>query len=331
MNTALLNVEVIMNHTKWVLSAILATLLCGLWAAIPLSGTEPQVTGDRPSRHEFNPMHLGDKWWWVTEDSYPGSPPDYHTREVYDSMSYGDNQYYQISDIVAISSWVRNEGDCTLILDLTNIDGDSLTTEIVNEDFSITSSFGSPSWVYHGGSWPLNQPWACYRTNEWTSTILGQERLARRFLYWRPDSADSFSAVGWVDGIGPVSEDNEWCSSYVYACRINGVVYGDTTLGVAVSDLVTNPRNTTSCTNYPNPFNSETAIHYRLSHDGDQGELVIFDLRGRVVCRQPIRGTGTYTWNCRDTHGASVATGVYLCRIATPGKDGVTRKILYMK
>ena len=73
--------------------------------------------------------------------------------------------------------------------------------------------------------------------------------------------------------------------------------------------------------NYPNPFNPETWLPYRLSEPGEV-TLTIYNMRG-VVVRELVLGyqpAGYYQtraraayWDGRNTFGEKVATGVYFC------------------
>ena len=70
--------------------------------------------------------------------------------------------------------------------------------------------------------------------------------------------------------------------------------------------------------NAPNPFSTNTAISFSLARPAAV-DLVIYDLRGRVVRRlisDPHRaGTHTVIWNGRDADGTPVATGTYFYRL----------------
>ena len=85
--------------------------------------------------------------------------------------------------------------------------------------------------------------------------------------------------------------------------------------------------------NYPNPFNPETTISYTLPASGPVS-LEIYNSRGQLVRRllheeQPAGGH-SLVWNGKDDTGHSVASGLYLCRIACTGKHE-TRKMLLLK
>ncbi len=72
--------------------------------------------------------------------------------------------------------------------------------------------------------------------------------------------------------------------------------------------------------NTPNPFNPSTTVRFVVPESG-LAHLAIYDLNGRLV-RTLVDGTvytGPHTavWDGRDALGHEVASGVYLCRLAT--------------
>ena len=98
------------------------------------------------------------------------------------------------------------------------------------------------------------------------------------------------------------------------------------------------PKETALLANYPNPFNPETWIPYRLSKPSDV-TLTIYSMRG-VVVRQLKLGhktAGVYTsrtraayWDGKNEFGEKVANGVYFYRL-TADDFSATRKMLIRK
>jgi hypothetical protein len=85
--------------------------------------------------------------------------------------------------------------------------------------------------------------------------------------------------------------------------------------------------------NYPNPFNPTTEITFALPKAG-LVMLEVYDLTGRVVAtlvNQDLpAGTHKVMWNARNGNGQSLASGVYLYRIAS-GEFVATRKMVLLK
>ncbi|MBM3239173.1 T9SS type A sorting domain-containing protein [Candidatus Poribacteria bacterium] len=98
------------------------------------------------------------------------------------------------------------------------------------------------------------------------------------------------------------------------------------------------PSKTELLPNYPNPFNPETWIPYRLSDEADV-TVYIYDSRGQLV-RSFFLGTnpaGTYLdrgkavyWDGKNNAGERVASGVYFYQLKA-GRFSDTRKLAVMK
>ena len=98
------------------------------------------------------------------------------------------------------------------------------------------------------------------------------------------------------------------------------------------------PAETQLLANYPNPFNPETWIPYRLAEDAFV-TLTIYDLSGQVVRALEVghqiaavyegRSKAVY-WDGRNKLGESVASGVYFYTL-TAGDYSATRKMVILK
>ena len=98
------------------------------------------------------------------------------------------------------------------------------------------------------------------------------------------------------------------------------------------------PKETALLPNYPNPFNPETWIPYRLAEDAFV-TLTIYDGSGRVVRTLDVghrtaafyesRSKAIY-WDGRNEFGEGVASGVYFYHLSA-GDYSATRKMLILK
>ena len=98
------------------------------------------------------------------------------------------------------------------------------------------------------------------------------------------------------------------------------------------------PRETELLANYPNPFNPETWIPYRLAEDAFV-TLTIYDLSGRVVRKLDVghriasayenRSKAIY-WDGRNKVGERVASGVYFYTLIA-GDFSATRRMVILK
>ena len=96
------------------------------------------------------------------------------------------------------------------------------------------------------------------------------------------------------------------------------------------------PQESALLPNYPNPFNPETWIPYRLSHASDV-DITIYDTRGMVVRRLDLghQMAGYYTdrtkaayWNGRNESGESVASGIYFYQLRAGDYTALRRMVI---
>lgn len=83
----------------------------------------------------------------------------------------------------------------------------------------------------------------------------------------------------------------------------------------------------------PNPFNPETSINYTLRSSGTVS-VRIYSLQGRLVrtLEEGFASPGAHEvrWNGRDDNGGTVASGMYLVKVAQGG-DSSTLKVIVAK
>jgi len=92
------------------------------------------------------------------------------------------------------------------------------------------------------------------------------------------------------------------------------------------------PRKFALLPNYPNPFNPETAIGYRLNFTAPTlVSLKIYNLLGQevrtLVCDVHTQGQYLVTWDGRDDAGKLLSSGIYFLRLQV-GEMGQTRKLV---
>jgi hypothetical protein len=97
------------------------------------------------------------------------------------------------------------------------------------------------------------------------------------------------------------------------------------------------PRRTELLPNYPNPFNPETWIPYRLSEEADV-TVYIFDSRGQLIRTILVgrKSAGTYIgkskavhWDGKNDGGERIASGVYFYQLKA-GRFSDTKKLAVM-
>jgi hypothetical protein len=122
----------------------------------------------------------------------------------------------------------------------------------------------------------------------------------------------------------------------VFAARVNGELLGPIASGSSRLLLLNKPVRTELGQNFPNPFNPETWIPFKLS-EASQVSFRIFDPSGRLV-RQIDLGylpAGDYTvkglairWDGRNDKGESVASGTYFYQLITDRYSDVRRMVI---
>ena len=98
------------------------------------------------------------------------------------------------------------------------------------------------------------------------------------------------------------------------------------------------PKETELLSNYPNPFNPETWIPYRLAEDakvtlaiyGSSGQVVrTLDVGHRIASAYESRSKAVY-WDGRNEFGEPVASGIYFYTLTT-GDYSATRRMVILK
>ena len=83
--------------------------------------------------------------------------------------------------------------------------------------------------------------------------------------------------------------------------------------------------------NYPNPFNSATAIRFDLPQP-TAVELAIFNLVGQrvavLVNEELATGAHQITWDGRDKAGRELTSGMYIYRLQTQGQNRMQKLLL---
>lgn len=81
------------------------------------------------------------------------------------------------------------------------------------------------------------------------------------------------------------------------------------------------PNNLFNCSN---PSRRRAIISYYLCED-TRVSLKVYDITGRVVCTlvdgNQTRGFHRVTWDCKDSNGQEIASGVYLCKLTALGQN----------
>jgi len=88
--------------------------------------------------------------------------------------------------------------------------------------------------------------------------------------------------------------------------------------------------------NYPNPVtDGVTHISFAPDRDAEQTEIRIYNIRGQLVreldCSKPgynKEGLPTISWDCKDSRGKQVQSGVYFYRLISGKKQAVSKMVI---
>ena len=107
-----------------------------------------------------------------------------------------------------------------------------------------------------------------------------------------------------------------------------GAFYYDQSSGINDKPALTKPGDYALFPVYPNPFNSSTAISYKLQADSYM-KLVVYDVGGREITRlfEGFQSAGSYQ---QIFNGGGLASGIYFVRLQA-GNYSQTQKLLLIK
>ena len=111
-------------------------------------------------------------------------------------------------------------------------------------------------------------------------------------------------------------------------------VSGDPNTAIVETFTASLPESFTLGQNYPNPFNSGTVIRFELPAS-QEVELSVYNMSGQKVATlvQGVRAAGSYAvhWDGADAAGRSLASGMYVYRLAGSEGPVETRKLLLLR
>ncbi|NKB68383.1 MAG: T9SS type A sorting domain-containing protein [Candidatus Latescibacteria bacterium] len=189
--------------------------------------------------------------------------------------------------------------------------------------------------VLDAGLHPWERPLLRFAPNDSETIYMATGRrlfLSRdRGLNWRPLNGSEITGWPWINDI-LIDPTNP---AYLYAATSQGVYRIDSRAeATAVGENRTDtPAAFTLAANYPNPFNSQTAIRFGLPFKS-QVLLSVYNSAGQklidLVDAELAAGPHSIHWNGRDEAGGDLASGVYLYRLQSGG-NSATRKLLLLR
>ncbi|MCB5267494.1 MAG: T9SS type A sorting domain-containing protein [Candidatus Cloacimonetes bacterium] len=99
---------------------------------------------------------------------------------------------------------------------------------------------------------------------------------------------------------------------------------------VAVQDENLMPSMQISLCAYPNPFKESLNLAVSGMKGGEM-QLKIYNIKGQLVNKQVIHcsseGKHTFTWDCKNEHGRTVASGMYIIKVQSNSETAVSRVV----
>lgn len=135
----------------------------------------------------------------------------------------------------------------------------------------------------------------------------------------------------YLNGMGQLREVGDGAAGQVTLIylRLDGVEYGASVVATGVEEDPEDPIEPYALSVYPNPARDRATIAYRLP-PVRHALVEVFNVLGQRIRNESIQGSGAMTgWYELDT--ASMASGIYLVRIATSTGVQMTRPIIVTK
>lgn len=265
----------------------------------------------------YYPLQIGNKWDFITF-----SPFNFKHESISDTVTINNQLHYRIPSYF-------HEGEAFFRADSLHVYRYYQGEEVLWHDFSIDT--GQTYWNNH------------YQVNllSKTDTVVydfWRYEDCYHFYFDDPNSSNDFAE--WISPfIGPVKR-------LVYPANTQYYLVDATLQWIIVGTDAGKPQTPLSVINspelyqnYPNPFNAATTIRYRLPRQS-RVTLEIYNVLGQkiAVLADGVQPAGEHhvSWEGRDQSGKTVASGVYLYRLAARGMfDGksylVAKKLILMK
>ena len=292
-----------------------------------------QKVRERPEEYSYNPMHVGDKWWYLVYEGQEEPTVRLFRHVLADTLINGETCYI-VSGLGGSEStyWIKNVNDSVLVYDSYNADSNTNTEFLLNEKFAMDSLSDSCT-VYRPLSYqaPLIPTYLCMYDEPDYANIFG-EIVMNKVMYYFPYDIPMNQYMQWSRKFGPVGMISEGVSFGLVACLIDSVFYGDPSV-LDLDESTLTPIDEIELRNSPNPFISSTTISYDLTKDR-LCNLIIYNMKGQkvktLVNNTQKAGKHSIVWNGTDDNNKSVSSGIYFYNLVTPNKV-ITQKMVMLK
>lgn len=261
----------------------------------------------------YFPLHSGN--WWTYSNSITDTIID--TVRINDSLYFQCDQYRHFPNVL-----LRMTSDNKLLLK-------DNASEQVWLDFSANI----------GDSWKVNDPqgsaeWTVHMQSKTDTVKVPAGYFTNCYRFWfQFNGADNDWAEWYAPGVGPVKRILYGFALIEYpltSAYVNGSLY-PTEVKDPPPEII--PEVFHLYSNYPNPFNTSTAIRYDLP-EMSFVSLEIYNLLGQKIrtLANSVQYPGQYqiSWDGRDDNGNLMSTGIYLCQLQV-GSQKTVQYIAFIK
>lgn len=293
---------------------------------------------------KYFPYKTGDMWEYFWSDiQYPDTLQNFNIKDSIDAE--GNIYVWQSARFINPIAPPALLSDTSIYKIDTSFNVFCLTCPIENRFLYKLNAQQGDQWVahnYQGGS-----GYEMVRVERvWEDELFFGSGIYSTFkafvYYYASDSTDTLGLGRYGDvlskGFGLWSRGGGDAVGDIYlkGCVINDSLYGDTTTVItSVKDLSENLITEFELyPNYPNPFNPNTTIGYKLL-TAQNISLIVYDTMGKEVKRliyNEFHSPGIYKaiWDGKNNSYQSVSSGVYYFRLIGGGIN-ITRSMVLMK
>jgi Secretion system C-terminal sorting domain len=279
---------------------------------------------------KYMPLQVGNVWVYYTYNQvFPMHGTGYSKYKITGINESGGKKYYQVQQTYYHISgtppgcgipFFNNLRIDSLTMNLYQIGGGCINGDRMLD--SLKAKKDDTAWTCP----PSSSFSRCTDTN--TVNIFGSSFKVKKFNDTGRGNLTVFAMGIGITNWG-FAELNTLCVDTLKGCVIGGVLYGDTSTLVGITQISSEvPEEYSLSQNYPNPFNPMSKLKFQMPKSGF-AVLKVFDVLGKeiqVLVNQEL-SPGTYVV---DFDGSNLPSGIYYYKFEAEGFTQ-TRKMVLVK
>jgi len=283
---------------------------------------------EEPGEYSFNPMHVGDKWWYLQEDVF-GSSSISMFRHVYSDSLYDGKTLFKVSGISGSQStfWIYNQGDSVFAYDQSDADNNETTNFVLNENFGLNTIQESDlTYRSLGYDTPLIPTHIHLQEEPYYTNVFGEMQETKTIVY-QPDEVPMLQTVIWSRKFGPLCLLSELVTYSLVACQIDGVFYGDQSVDNYEEPVVLPQKLDVQL--YPNPCRGELHIQVVGGERKANNTLSFYNVKGQLVASTSFI-ENMVELDMKDLLSSSSSSGIYFCKVQSQAGIQI-KKFMYIR